>query len=303
MCGMHCEATQKRLLCEKDLTFEKAQNIAVSMETAARDAAEIQQKSVECATNKMSLNRNEGKKCYRCGNTSHEPDECWFKDKECNNCGKLGHIARVCRASKQQKKDKIQKNKKPQKGKYSKVHKMKESSSDENASDSSVSDLSCLQLHSVNETDDRRIIWITPQVAGVKLKMELDTGSALTVISVHDYKRLFSHLPLKRTKLLLKTYTGQKVRPKGKIKVSVTYRDKTQQLNLYVLKNGGPPLLGREWLRKIQLDWSTIKALFVSARENSEATPPRLSQILVDSEEVFAKGLGTLKGMTAKMRI
>lgn len=69
----------------------------------------------------------------------------------------------------------------------------------------------------MKETDDRRVIWITPQVAGVRLKMELDTGSALTVISVHDYKQLFSHIPLKRPKLLLKTYTGQSVHPKGKI--------------------------------------------------------------------------------------
>lgn len=29
--------------------------------------------------------------------------------------------------------------------------------------------MSCLQLHSVKQTDDFKIIWITPQVAGVTL--------------------------------------------------------------------------------------------------------------------------------------
>ena len=32
VCGMHSETIQKKLLCEKDLTFERALNISVSME-------------------------------------------------------------------------------------------------------------------------------------------------------------------------------------------------------------------------------------------------------------------------------
>ncbi len=47
---------------------------------------------------------------------------------------------------------------------------------------SGTDDLSCLELYNIKETD-RRVIWLTPEVSGVKLKMELDTGSALSVIS------------------------------------------------------------------------------------------------------------------------
>lgn len=55
-----------------------------------------------------------------------------------------------------------------------------------NDTDSQKDDLSCLEGHSITETD-YRIIWITPEASGVNLKMELDTGSALSVISVTDY--------------------------------------------------------------------------------------------------------------------
>lgn len=141
------------------------------------------------------------------------------------------------------------------------MHKVTEHSDD--TSSSEEDDLSCLELHDITE-EDRKIIWITTTVSGVKLQMELDTGSALSVISETDYNKLFSHLPLQKTSVMLKTYTGEKVSPKGKLKVDVVYGDQTHKLELYVLKTAGPALLGREWLRRIQLDWHAIKALNTS---------------------------------------
>ena len=84
------------------------------------------------------------------------------------------------------------------------VHKVSES-------DSSSDDLACLEvdLHSLKETE-RKIIWVTPEVEGVKLKMELDTGSALSIISHSDYVKNFPKLKLKPTSVMLKTYTGEK---------------------------------------------------------------------------------------------
>lgn len=77
--------------------------------------------------------------------------------------------------------------------------------------------------------------------------MELDPGSALSVISEVDYNRQqFSKTPLEKTTVMLKTYTGEKVSPKEKLKVNVTYGNKTHQLELYVLKTAGPAILGHE---------------------------------------------------------
>lgn len=46
-------------------------------------------------------------------------------------------------------------------------------------------DISCLELRNITETHFR-ITWVTPEVSGKKLKMELDTGSALSVINATD---------------------------------------------------------------------------------------------------------------------
>ncbi|KAI5624616.1 hypothetical protein C0J50_15842 [Silurus asotus] len=133
--------------------------------------------------------------------------------------------------------------------------------------------------------------------------MELDTGSALSVISAADYQRLFSKIPLQNTSVILKTYTGEKVSPKGKLQVIVKYKGHQQQLYLYVLENGGPALFGREWLRKIPLDWHTIKKLDVPQQVTDKETLKALAQIIENAESVFQKGIGTLKGIKASLEL
>ena len=100
VCGMHCSSTVKRLLSEKDLDLEKALAIAIAMETAAKDASELRKESVENEMHKMSINNTKGQNCYRCGKSSHDANECWFKDKTCRKCHKQGHIERVCKSDK-----------------------------------------------------------------------------------------------------------------------------------------------------------------------------------------------------------
>lgn len=103
VCGLLHEGTQKRLLTERDLTLGRALEIAISMETAAKDAVELQKKTAsECTVNKMAAKRMAA--CFRCGKKSHSPAECWFKDKDCNSCNKKGHIQKMCRTKQNERK-------------------------------------------------------------------------------------------------------------------------------------------------------------------------------------------------------
>ena len=45
----------------------------------------------------------------------------------------------------------------------------------------------------------------------------------------------------------------------GEAQVTVAYRDQVATLPLLVVEGSGPSLFGRNWLRKIQLDWSEVK--------------------------------------------
>ena len=296
VCGLLHEGTQKRLLTERDLTLARALEIAISMETAAKDALELQKKTTsECTVNKIETRRPERMPaCYRCGKTSHRPDNCWFKDKDCNSCNRKGHIQKMCRTRTNERKSKF-------KMRNKKVNELNEADSNETDSDEYERGLACLELHTVKDSE-HKVMWVTPEVEGQKLRMELDTGSALSIISRKDYQDKFAKVKLRRTSVTLKTYTGEKVVPLGKLKVKVKYENTKRMLDLYVVQNDNVPLFGREWLRNIQLNWQSIKMM--KATEKSEQpTPERLKNLFDCFPSVFQDGVGTLAQIKAKIAI
>ena len=60
------------------------------------------------------------------------------------------------------------------------------------------------------------VMWVTPNIDGKPLKMELDTGSAVSTIPYKKYKEQFSHAKLLESEITLKTYTGEKNCTQGK---------------------------------------------------------------------------------------
>ena len=89
VCGLHNTDIQKKLLTEDKLTFEKSVDISTAMETAAKDALELQNKAhVASGVNKVSSGkppRKQGPKpkhhCFHCNKGGHDPEDLYFKTK------------------------------------------------------------------------------------------------------------------------------------------------------------------------------------------------------------------------------
>ena len=304
VCGLRNVQIQKRLLSEAKLKYSKALEIAVAMETAIHDASELQsefhpeQPRVDKISDKSQTTpvlppppNPTANACYRCGGDSHTTHNCRFKDQTCYHCGKVGHIARVCRLKLQGKPKQTPKTP-PQ---NVQVHTVEYSESDD------YEDLLSLKIHNVSNPG-RNVIWVDLKVDGKPLKMELDTGSAVSIITHELYMKKFNEIPLQKTELLLKTYTGENITPVGVLKANVEYKGQQPLLlDLYVVKGKGPVLMGREWLYKIRLDWCAIKSLNVS-----QVTLPakeRLDTILDKYSDVFEDKLGTFKSAKAKLTL
>lgn len=146
--------------------------------------------------------------------------------------------------------------------------------------------------------ENTNIIWVTPEIENTPLKMELETGSAVSIIPVTTYEKLFKTKKLRKTDVILKTYSGEKLSPKGMLQVHVKYGEKTQELPLYVVNGNGPPLLGRDWLTHMKLNWNEIKLLRTTNITQTE-THKRLEQILKKYRAVFQDQMGTMKGFEA----
>ena len=284
VCGIKHGNIQKKILSESDLTLQKAIDIATAMETAAKDAVELQQQhrpdSVHQLSKKPTSNtklKERNKACFRCDRFNHTPDECRFKEDTCRFCSKKGHIERACLSKKAQQKNQ------PKKKKFKPVKTVDEE------------ELLTVSINTVKRSD---IISVTPKIEGKYLKMELDTGSAISVIPIRIYKELFHHKPLSVTNTILKTYSGQTITPAGIINVSVNYEGQEHNLDLFVVKNDSPSLFGRAWLKYIKLDWNSIKFL-----QTGKTTDESLQDILKKYKSVFTEQSGKVKGVNATLTL
>jgi len=145
-----------------------------------------------------------------------------------------------------------------------------------------------------NMSDKDQVIWVSPEVQGRVVKMELDTGSAVSVLPYKQYKEHFGHVKLAKSLVSLKTYAGQKITPKGEMKCIVKFKGQEEELTLQVVETPGPALFGRDWLSKIQLDWGEIKALQLSQTPEG-IMQHKVNHLLRKYESVFSEGVGTFK--------
>lgn len=283
VCGINNDAIQRRLLSEAELTFKKAMELALGMETAAKNMKEIQSGSEARGTEVHKIHTTAGSMappglevCYRSGRSGHKAMHCRFKDKKCHNCGKIGHLARVCRS----KPKKPAPTARPQKS----VKLVQEPAEEE------------LEEYSLfNCTSPRRAepLEVDLQVEGQPTTMEVDTGAALSIVSEATYRRLWPQKTLQESRVKLHTYTGEPLNVLGSVEMDVHYQDQLVRLPLQVVQGNGPSLIGRGWLQHIRLDWRKICTLSSSLLEN----------VLQQHSTVFREGLGTLEGFKAKIYV
>ena len=133
--------------------------------------------------------------------------------------------------------------------------------------------------------------------------MELDTGARVSIISQKTFNKHFKGTPLKPSSTRLHTYTGHPVQVTGQFHVHRKYQDQSATLPLLVVEGSGPSLFGRDWLTQLKLDWKKICSIRVCDTDLSQAVKSKLHATIQSHPNVFQPGLGTIKGITAKLEM
>uniref|UniRef100_A0A1X7U5Q2 Uncharacterized protein n=1 Tax=Amphimedon queenslandica TaxID=400682 RepID=A0A1X7U5Q2_AMPQE len=120
----------------------------------------------------------------------------------------------------------------------------------------------------------------------VSVKMEQDTGSSVSTMSLDTFRSHFPFKVLEESSTLLRTYSGELLTVQGIVHVNVVYKKQAVALPLYIVSEQGPTLFGREWLFEMKLDWYEVHS--IKGRESID--------LLLDKfESLFTKELGQLK--------
>ncbi len=116
------------------------------------------------------------------------------------------------------------------------------------------------------------------------------------------FQRMFeNHRPkLENTNIKLRTYTGEVIKAKGVAEVQVRYEDQSASLPLVVTAGEGPMLFGRNWLKKIRLNWPQLLSVMEVNRVSENA---ELSKVLEKFDPVFDKGIGTMANIKVHIEL
>ena len=308
----------KKLMGTQNLTFTDALKTAQAMEAVAdefqqrnRNEAASYVQSVErednqspaAAVNLIGNNSNRPTgSCYRCGEGTHLANECPFKNKACFKCTKVGHKAAVCRGSHsgarvsnhQQQVQQPPRNRgrgQPSRGfrrgfgrgavRYVAVY-----DDDPNYYDLDSEPVE-FNLYRVSHESERPFL-TDVFIDGKRVKMEIDTGCAVSIIPEGMWKRL-KKPKLRRVNARLKSYTGQLLEVKGQFEAEIEAEGATQKLPVLVVNGTGPALFGRNWLRQLRLNWNKILNV-------KSDVPTDIKEIKKIFRKLFEPGLGKFNG-------
>ena len=313
VCGLLDERIQNKLLNTQDLTFDLACKVALSMEMASKNAREFRSNSSPATANvhsqrsvpkrgkpkanfqgsshgkghlsqKQESLRNKDFSCYRCNaKNQHVPKDCPFKTLKCFNCQMHGHIAAACRSKSKSVKGKSRAKSGGQ------VHNLHETEADANY-------LHDDNLFCVYATESTDMFETEVLINDQHVKMRIDTAADCSIMSRDVYEDNFSSVPLNDCTVELKTYSGEVLDTCGQIECKVTHNGQTVMLPIVVANcRNKPTLMGKNWLRKLKLDWRNVL--------HTETTSTRLSQLLQQYDGMFADSYEGISGVEAHVRI
>ena len=222
-----------------------------TVEKGAKDFKEEHQDSKRQETETAAINvvrkpvpsrarpsgREEG--CTRCAGNGHYSWNCPYRGTQCHKCKRVGHLARACRSS-GSKKETTHRVTEPQEQEYR------------------------LDYIGVLKGINTKRVWIEVELNGIPLKMELDTGASVSLVSKKTWREKLGSPPLTKRKIVLRAYSGHRLHVIGETTVDVNAgSQRHKSLPLVVVQREEAPLFGRNWLVQVDVAWDVLKNTFV----------------------------------------
>ena len=76
---------------------------------------------------------------------------------------------------------------------------------------------------------------MTPVINDIPVRMEVDTGAAVAIISEKAWRHDYPNSHWRRSSVILKSYSGEKLSVCGETDVTVTYKKQTVQSPILIV--------------------------------------------------------------------
>lgn len=302
--GIKDKNCQKGLLCVDNLDFSTALKIAMSSEVVSKESQMMGQRTGDefHEVSQVSGHSSSPVRCYRCGDEDHLARTCRHKSARCPHCGKIGHLAKVCQ------KRQIPTNSRRyyqssnrqarQFGRAGESRGQVRAVGDE-SDHSDQDEVLQLKTGSINacKQPEKGKLMATLHLNDIPVDMEIDTGADVCTMSWDVFRAKFKEDILQPTSTTLRQYNGELLKIRGEAWVDVKYQGQQMKGRLIIVDvNAKIPLLGREWLYQLKMDWPTLfgERLVKQVEED---------KLYEKYEKLFRNELGEVKGYEAEIYV
>ena len=233
--------------------------------------------------------------CLRCARNNHKTKDCRLDRNKvkCELCGNIGHVAKVCiiSLSKQRPRRNVNNlnsfNNAESSNKNFSTPVNSVTSSYYPSSINTVNVVSNIKSPIGSSESDK--IYATILVEGKPQRFEVDSGSKYTLISNRSFNKLNLDVKLEPADIIFSCYLGNSFKAHGKVTVSVRIGDRgAENAVMYVVDGERDCVLGREWIRLLQLDLLKLDQVR-SPVDSSVFSILQVSKDVVEIQEMFAE--------------
>lgn len=250
--------------------FNFVQKKSVNAGSACSSSGQRGKKKTAFSASTLSKNENSGNACIHCGYTTHHSGQCRFKYATCHACRKLGHLASVCRTS-------------------SRANFVEEVSElDEPVQEDKCAGTNFEYVHNISSFSNVKPVTVDVVIESIHHTFQIDSGAAISAISESEYERTFCGCKLISDSTVLRGYTGEIIVVVGAIFPRITCNNVTKKFKILVVRNGGPPILGRNFCVEFKLTEIRICNISASAA---------LTALVDEFTALFEDTLGCLKNV------
>ena len=265
-----------KLESEQNLTLQNLAEDCERFVALKQDSRDIEENGVSHIKKlhqkkKFTSNNNQKKKhgkdppgpCWRCGD-NHWYNECPYKFKQCDNCHQKGHKASHCRKKSGRKKTSI-------------------------------------KLAKIEPEEQNIRKYVQVKMFKKKVRLQLDSGSDISIINVQTWKKLGRPTMIKSRKTA-RSVSGEKITFEGEILTNISFQNKTEKTKIFVMRKSSN-LFGTDLIEKFRL-WDLPLSSFCQKVEDSNVEAEKLKRELKENfPDVFSGGLGRCKKAVAKFQV